>query len=134
MDAFLFTYGGKMKTIEEIRKMIAQMKQIAMLHSKELKNTKEMPNWNETYTYLLRLKGLTEHGIDMQTIQALANKLTSPLVEMKMELYYMIPCRDLEKALSIHKELEKEHDELLVTLKEEVLNQEAIQNNHTNHF
>jgi hypothetical protein len=104
-----------MTSIDQIDAMITLFKQISMLHRPDLENTLEMPNWNASFTRLLKLKQIAT-PLDM-IANAKALKLET-LSELTLELPKMVDSTNLPKALALCNQIKNGLKNLITSLQD----------------
>jgi hypothetical protein len=106
-----------MKDLDKIIDVMADFKKIASLQKVDLESTEDMPNYNSSYTQLLKLKGMFSTQESSQSIaQKIRELLVTTYAEMADELQKMIAPENLKTASVIYDDITKKLELIVVNL------------------
>lgn len=92
--------------MNRILPIIAKYRVLATLHSPDLESTEHTPNWNSSYTQLLKLKAMEERGEDLT--QKAGTLLHRSLAEVESEIPKLVSAHHLKEAMDLYLEIKRE--------------------------
>lgn len=97
-----------MDYVDQVEKIIKKFKELAGLQKTDLGSTAEMPNYNASYTQILKLKKIFSSNSDQAAIlNKIDTLLTGSLAEMTDELPKMIAAENQEAAFVVYEQIKE---------------------------